>query len=297
MCPSGMRLRAIAPALGPVLLFACASSPRSGCCSPDRPAPPSPAIVAPPSVVPSSPSSSPSAEVPLTCTTVCKRGTRCALTYRGFACVACAPGSLPVCKDDRFVAVCGDDGSLQTTTDCSAEGKQCKDGRCAARECTPNALHCFEGNVHRCNATGTDRTLVTTCQNVDAGVLTLDKGVCQVRRGVPGCHTDCSAPDATILALFNCSPCEPPKDNFCATEGKHGCEDRICREWPEGKRISGPWPAEGPCYRETDGLAVPGSDRPGACEGEGKIGARVVAYQTCSGGRAIAAARKEPCVR
>lgn len=303
-----MGWREIASTAGAVLFLACVFHAPVGCGTPERPAPPSsapsltPAIAAsssaPVSSAPAAAPSSPPREPTTTCPTACAAGTTCALTSRGPACVECAPGSLPTCKDDRSVAVCGDDGSLQTTTDCFAAGKRCLSGTCQSRECTPSALHCFEGNVYRCNASGTGRALLTTCQVPDGtGGLTVDKGVCQVRRGVPGCHKDCSEPDATILALFGCSACEPPPDNFCATEGTHGCNDRICRHWPDGRSISGPWAAEGPCVRETDGLAVPGSDRRGACEGAGPIGTRVISYEVCRGGHAVAATRREPCQR
>jgi hypothetical protein len=299
-----MRFRAIAPTAGAALFLACVSQRPASCGAPGRPAPTPPEIVAASSdPVPSaSPgvASPPPGEPAIACAAACAAGTACALTKRGPACVACAPGALPTCKDDRFVAVCTDDGALQTTTDCFAQKKRCVSGTCQSRACTPNALHCFEGNVARCNAAGTDRVLVTTCQ-IDDGVggLTVDKGVCQVRRGVPACHTDCFEPDSTILALFGCTPCEPPPGDFCATEGRHGCNDRICRLWPDSHNhaISGPWGAEGPCLRETDGLAVPGSDRRGTCEGAGTIGERVISYEVCHGGHAVGATRAEPCIR
>jgi hypothetical protein len=217
-----MRWRAIASTVGAVLFLACVCQPRASCGAPDRPALTSPAIAAsssaPVSSAPPAASSSPPDEPAIACAAACTAGTTCALTNRGPACVECAPGSLPTCKDERFVAVCGDDGSLQTTTDCFAQSKRCVSGTCKSRECTPNALHCFEGNVYRCNIGGTGRVLVTTCQIDDgSGGLTLDKGVCQVRRG--------------------------------------------------------------------------------ACEGTGPIGARVISYEVCRGGHAVAATRAEPCTR
>jgi hypothetical protein len=198
------------------------------------------------------------------------------------------------------VAACGDDGALQKTTDCFSQSKRCVSGTCQSRECDPNEVHCHEGNVYKCNATGTARALVTTCQIPDGtGGMKLDKGVCQVRRGKAACHTDCNEPDSTILALFGCTVCEPPPDNFCATVGTHGCNDRICRKWPDSPRpsIAGPYGAEGHCRRETDDLAVPGSDQRGACEGTGPIGEWVVSYQVCRGGSPVVTTRKEPCQR
>ena len=317
MCPPSMHWRAIASTVSTVLFLACASRPQaSGTPDPaglpprvlgpqpqnDRPAPTSSASaaasIAPASSASPAAPSSPPGEPAIACAAACKSGKACALTNRGPACVECAPGSLPTCKGDRFVTVCGDDGSPQTSSDCFGQRKRCVGSTCQSRECTPNALHCFEGNVHRCNAMGTGRALVTACQTADdSGVLTLDKGVCQVRRGVPACHTDCFDPDATILALFGCSPCEPPPGDFCATKGTHACSDRICSQWPDGRSISGPWGAEGPCRRETDGLAVPGSDGRGACEGTAPIGARVISYEICREGHAVAATRTEPCRR
>src|SRR6185436_6629500 len=109
---------------------------------------------APESLASASASSSPTAAPAVVCAEACATGTTCALTKRGPACVECAPGSLPTCKEDQFVAVCNDDGTLQKTTDCAKQSKRCVSGTCQSRECTPNKLHCFEGNVYKCTAAG-----------------------------------------------------------------------------------------------------------------------------------------------
>jgi hypothetical protein len=127
------------------------------------------------------------------------------------------------------------------------------------------------------------------------GGLTVDKGVCQVRKGVAACHEDCLKPDETLV-VYGCGACRPPDDNFCATVGHENCMDRICRKFDDPKpEIAGPFDVQGECRRETDGLVVPGSDKRSGCEGAGPIGDRVVSYQVCRGGKAIAATRKEPC--
>ena len=59
------------------------------------------------------------------------------------------------------------------------------------------------------------------------------------------------------------------------------------------------WSVLGRIPDETSGtlLAVPGSDGRGACEGTAPIGARVISYEVCREGHAVAATRTEPCRR
>jgi hypothetical protein len=101
--------------------------------------------------------------------------------------------------------------------------------------------------------------------------------------------------------------CAWDKVSFCATESLERsyfdwtchCDDPVpdprfdrprCKDGFLGVGVVGM-----PCYRDTDGLVVPGSDRRGACDGEGPIGTRAIAYKVCRGGHAVAATRTEPC--
>lgn len=240
------------------------------------------------------PAPPPSAPSPVTCRDACAPGTACHLTAKGPACVACAPGSAPTCKDARTVAICGDDGALHAATDCAAQQKRCDRGRCTARECAPGALHCFEGDVFRCDADGDGRALVTRCVVATSDGLDASKGLCQVKNGVPACRTGCDLPDHTIVALHSCEACAWEGVPFCATESpERACADWICIE----RKHTSPGAVAIPCWRDTDGLVVPGSELRGACEGAGAIGAREVGYQICRDGKPSPARRVEPCAR
>lgn len=249
-------------------------------------------------VVSASASPSVSASPPepaVTCNPACAAGTVCHLTKKGPACVDCAPGSAPVCKNDRAVATCGDDGKLELGTDCAAQKKRCDRGRCVARECTPKALHCFDGDVYRCNADGTARTLAARCVIEDPdGSLDASRGLCQVENGNAACRTKCSLPDHHVVALRDCKACLWEDVPFCQTEGpEQGCYDWICL--PGGEMGFGALSI--PCFRNTEGLTVPGSDKRGACEGTGTIGTRKITYDVCRGGQPAPATRVEPCLR
>jgi hypothetical protein len=238
-------------------------------------------------------SASPPAEPRPTCGAACAPGTSCGLTKEGPACVECAPGSVPTCKDDRVVVGCDDRGGLHTLADCAAQKKRCDRGRCVQPECQPGALHCHDGDVYRCGADGASRTLMTACVKVDPdGSLGVDKGLCQEQRGQPACRTTCDLPDHTIVALRDCAACAWDGVPFCATESpERSCMDWICL--PD--HHFGVGAVAIPCWRDTDGLVVPGSDRPGPCEGASPIGARKIAYETCGGGKPAPATRVEPC--
>lgn len=235
----------------------------------------------------SAPSSEPP-DPPPVCSAACKEGTSCHLTSKGAACTACAPGSLPVCKDRGTLSVCQADGSIKSVS-CDAQGKQCSEGACVDRACKPNALHCFERNVHRCDATGDSRTLVKSCE---------DGGPCQQTKGAaPACRQTCDLPDHQIVAVWDCGACDWSTTPFCARESNQpdrSCSDNICVH-EGGKKIIGVGAVTMPCFRETEALVVPRSDRPGGCEGPGPIGARAISYQVCKGGKAVDVSRVAPC--
>jgi hypothetical protein len=84
---------------------------------------------------------------------------------------------------------------------------------------------------------------------------------------------------------------------FCSSSSdseKSGCELRFCGADPPGGWI-GYAVGSGSCWRDTDGLAVPGSEVRGACTGDGELGVAKVDYQVCRGGKAVAATRSVPC--
>ncbi len=252
-------------------LVACASQPRIG-----SGGPPALAFATPP------------ADPPIVCSKTCAPGSACQLTKTGPACANCAPGSVPTCKDDRFVATCDADGTLKPTIDCFAKNKHCASGTCMSRECQPNAVHCFEGDVYRCSARGTARTLMTNCRGEDDASF---KGVCQEGRGTPACRIDCKVPDGSIVALYDCEPCNWDASPFCATQSNaRACGDTICHNG-----MLGAGGVAIPCWRETDGLVVPSSERREQCRGAGPVGDRTITYQVCRDGTAVAASRVEPC--
>ena len=299
-CPVGVSARTVR-ALSAGLWLLAGAPACHGQRSAGGGAPPASAIPAsPPSQV--APTAAPSASPPpapsARCSAACAPATTCQLTKSGPACVACAPGSLPTCQDERFVATCRDDGTLAPSLDCGAQKQRCDRGRCVAPECRPGALHCFDGDIYRCSADGSDRTLATRCVISEPdGSIDASKGLCQVKNGTPACRTSCSLPDHSIVALRDCGACEWDKATFCATESQpRGCSDWICLK--DGTMGFGAISI--PCFRDTDGLVVPGSDERGACAGSGApgaIGSRTVTYAVCRGGQPARATRVEPCAK
>jgi hypothetical protein len=230
------------------------------------------------------------------CATLCSDGTSCRLTSRGPACVACDPAALPACKGDLTVAACKIDGTVETT-DCASHKKRCVNGECRPRLCEPNQKHCHEdGNLYQCNATGTGRVLVQDCgaSSADGGPVT----VCQVGVSPPACRDKCKpGPGVDVIAQWGCT-CEWESVPFCSNASdreKSGCELRFCGIQGVAPNLIGYASGQGSCYRDTDGLAVPGSEKRGACAGDGEFGVARVDYQVCHGGKAVAAHRSVPC--
>lgn len=270
------------------------SSTASASSTARAPAPPrSAASAATSSAAPSA--SSAAAASALKCDAPCGPGTSCQLTKKGPACVACAPGSLPTCQDGQFVQTCTDEGAFAKSTDCKAEKARCDGGRCVELECTPNETGCFEGDVYKCNADGTARTLVTNCVIVDKdGGMSMPNGPCQTVGGVAACRQKCMLPDHTIVAMRDCAACPWEGVPFCATESaERGCTDWICLTG--GDMTAGA--VAMPCYRDTKGLVVPGSEKLGACEGSGPVGEQKITYEVCNKGKPEPATRVAPCVK
>lgn len=237
--------------------------------------------------------------VDLRCAAPCPDGTSCLPTASGLSCARCAPGDAPGC-DGETVVRCDDDGALAVVADCAAERRICDRGRCTAPECPPGRLFCAEGDIYRCAADGRSRTLERACVIEDAGGTDFSRGLCRMQGDVASCRTRCDLGDHVIAATRDCAACDWSQAAFCAEESpERGCTDFIC--------VEGEQAAFGavalPCWRDTEGLTVPGSEVLGACEpdaraGEGRApvrGARSLRYQVCHGGQAVEAARVVPC--
>jgi hypothetical protein len=146
--------------------------------------------------------------------------------------------------------------------------------------CEPGKQHCFEGNLYGCASDGMSRSQKTACR---------PDSVCQVPEGgAPRCSGTCPA-DATnaVMAFYDCAECDWSKASFCAETGpEHTCSEVLCQQGELGFGVG-----LIPCERSTEGLVVPGSEKPGPCEG----GKRTVEQQVCAGGQPTARARVDVC--
>jgi hypothetical protein len=147
--------------------------------------------------------------------------------------------------------------------------------------CAAGAAHCFEGNLHRCDATGASRTLVQDCRG--------EGGVC-LAEGGPACRTSCDPTMMNVvLAVHDCF-CGWEALPFCAEVAKDiGCAKVLCQH---GEIGSGFGPYE--CSRDTDGWVVPSSERAGPCGADGQ---REVLFEVCANGAPAPGARREACPR
>jgi len=219
-------------------------------------------------------------------------GAACAVTKRGPTCAACDPASVPTCKDDHTIATCKDDGTVETT-DCATQQKRCLNGTCADRVCTPGQKHCHNGNLYLCNMTGSARQLVDDCLDGKPNVTR----VCQEGIKPAACRTTCKAP-VGVTTVIHQEECSCPWEDvpFCAEESaESGCGTRLCVGGPGGGFGVGATML--PCYRETTGLVVPGSEQRGACVGAGEVGTTTITYEVCQGGKPVKATRTAPCVK
>ncbi|APR76347.1 Hypothetical protein A7982_01694 [Minicystis rosea] len=217
----------------------------------------------------------------------CAADRACRITKSGPACAVCDPAGVPTCQDDHTVVACTPDGALHIT-DCAAQKQRCVHGSCVARLCEPGRRHCHNGRLYQCNATGSDRVLVQDC-------FADGSGVCQPDVNPPACRVKCKAArgQTLVVAVDDCT-CDWSTVPFCAEESEEGgCATRLC---VAGGQLSAGATAL-PCHRETAGLVVPGSEKRGACNGDGEIGSMTIAYEVCRDGKAVAATRIAPCAR
>jgi hypothetical protein len=96
-----------------------------------------------------------------------------------------------------------------------------------------------------------------------------------------------------VLAAVECEPCDWSKVPFCKREGApNACGKILCFA---GEIGFGAGPSQ--CMRDTDGLIVPDSTRPGSCskarEGFGSI--RSIDEDICIAGKAVHRVRFERC--
>ncbi len=90
---------------------------------------------------------------------VCADATVCA----GGACtpIVCEPGSVS-CDSPTARAVCNALGTAVSVASCP-DGQNCSDGVCSDSICTPASTFCEDGDVLRCNSTGSAVSLLQTC--------------------------------------------------------------------------------------------------------------------------------------
>lgn len=186
----------------------------------------------------------------------------------------------PTCGDATHAKVCGDDGK-PAEVDCGAKGRRCVKGVCAKTLCKPNELHCDQGQVYRCDESGSSRTLVTACR---------PDGICfKDQKGGPAqCVKSCDKSlSNVVLASYDCAPCDFKNVPFCAETGPETtCSESVCQE---GSLSFGVGMFE--CQRDTDGLTVPGSEKRGACE-NGRV---KVNDEVCVDGKAEARVWVDGC--
>lgn len=186
----------------------------------------------------------------------------------------------PSCTDALHAKVCGDDGKA-SELDCGKIGRRCVQGVCAQPLCKPKELHCEQGQLYRCDESGSNRTLVAACR---------PDGICvqEIKGGPPQCVKSCDKSLVNaVLAFYDCAPCDFKDVPFCAKTGPETpCSESVCQS---GSLSFGAGMSE--CYRETDGLLVPGSEKRGTCE-RGRV---KVKYEVCVDGKAESRTRVDGC--
>lgn len=186
----------------------------------------------------------------------------------------------PTCSDATHAQVCSEDG-VASLVDCAAKGRRCLRGVCAETLCKPNALHCHEGQLYKCDETGSNRKLEKACR---------DNGVCleDAKTKVASCIQKCDKSlQRVTLAAYECHECEYKDVPFCAKKGGDtACSESVCND---GDITFGAGMSE--CVRETDGLIVPGSEKKGACE----KATMTVEYEVCVDGKPEKRTRIDGC--
>lgn len=186
----------------------------------------------------------------------------------------------PACSDATHAQVCSDDG-VASLVDCAAKGRRCLRGVCTEPLCKPNSLHCHEGQLYKCDETGSNRKLEKACR---------DKGVCleDAKTKVASCIEKCDkAMQRVTLASYDCHECEYKDVPFCAKTGPEtACSESVCND---GDITFGAGMSE--CHRETDGLIVPGSEKKSACE----KATMTVQYEVCVDGKPEKRTRIDGC--
>lgn len=186
----------------------------------------------------------------------------------------------PACSDATHAQVCSEDG-VAALVDCAAKGRRCVRGVCAEQLCKPGALHCHEGELYKCDETGSNRKVEKKCR---------PDGICltDAKTKVASCIQKCDkALQQVTLASYECEACDFKDVPFCAKTGPEtSCSEAVCN----GGEISyGAGMSE--CVRETDGLIVPGSEKKGACENA----TMTVQYEVCVDGKPEKRSRIDGC--
>jgi hypothetical protein len=154
----------------------------------------------------------------------------------------CTPGD-PICNGN-IATTCDETGAGYEPggTDCSESGQACHGGTCADVVCAPDEYLCVEGDVHRCNLSGTASDLVADCgtgEHCTNGASACEPNACSPGAGVCNgtvattCREDGSGPEdggvdcAETGEACRLGECEPlictSSERFC--EGGHV---RVC---------------------------------------------------------------------
>lgn len=186
----------------------------------------------------------------------------------------------PTCSDATHAQACSEEG-VASLVDCAANGRRCLRGVCSETLCKPNSLHCFEGQLYKCDETGSNRKLEKNCR---------DNGVCleDLKTKVASCIEKCDKKmQRVVLAEYDCQECEYKDVPFCAKTGPETtCSQSVCND---GDITFGA--GMGECIRETNGLIVPGSEKKGACENA----TMTVQYEVCVDGKPEKRTRIDGC--
>lgn len=139
----------------------------------------------------------------------------------------CTPGD-PICNG-TIATTCDESGAGYEPggTDCSDTDQACHQGACADIVCDAAEHICVEGDVHRCNLSGTASELIDECdsgEHCTPGIASCEPNACS-----PGART-CDGTVATTCRTDGSGP--EPGGTDCAENGEAcrlgGCVALIC---------------------------------------------------------------------
>ena len=151
------------------------------------------------------------------------------LLWAALAVGGCGDGDHPVCRSD---AGC-------------AKNETCVDGSCKPVACAPLTMECRDGDVWRCNDTGTSAELWVDCQGAEACLESRDinwncpPNTCaETESALRSCRPTPCVPNQPVCDGELSTTCEPdgsgpaPGGHDCASDGQHchsgACSERAC---------------------------------------------------------------------